>query len=122
MANRVDALVKTKQAATPTPTVDRSPREPQLLQLPATHHAMLAPRQIGNLAIDVRANRISGAPPKSRPTFFIYATANVGLVGHSADGAEAGRTFGARFVPRLLRESEKRPQPAVAASGFDPFK
>ena len=34
----------------------------------------------------------------------------------------AVRAFGARFEPKPSRAKQKRPQPAVAASGFDPFK
>jgi hypothetical protein len=41
---------------------------------------------------------------------------------HSADAEAAGRINGAQFVPIPSTEARKRPQPAVAASGFDPFK
>jgi len=40
----------------------------------------------------------------------------------SADGGADRRTRGAHFVPNRWPKAWKRPQPAVAASGFDPFK
>lgn len=72
---------------------------------------MLPTRKLGDLPIPVTSRHLT-----------FYGNGNCRLVFHPADGEAALRTCGARFVPFPSTEAQKRLQPAVAASGFDPFK
>jgi hypothetical protein len=82
-----------------------------LPQLTSAHHPMLAARKLGDLPVPIASRH-----------FAFYANGNCRLVSHAVKDEAARRTCGARFVPTPSLRAHKRPQPAVAASGFDPFK
>jgi hypothetical protein len=91
---------------------DRSPPHPQLEQLPTAHHCVLPLRKLRHLPVKKMSAELS-----------TRGVSNSALRSHTADAEAAGRTCGARFVPIEWQQAhEKRPQPAVAASSFDPFK
>jgi hypothetical protein len=84
---------------------------------------MLAISEISNPAIDptgpmlpVRRSRLT------KSAFGPHAVLNALLVAHPSEPAGPLRTCGAHIAPKASPKRKKRLQPAVAASGFDPFK
>jgi hypothetical protein len=93
------------------PQIDRSAPHSDREQLSPRNHAVLSLRHRGHLPVK-----------KSSVQLTLYARANCTFADHAADAEGAGRACGAQIVPiRWRLAHEKRPQPAVAASGFDPF-
>jgi len=89
----------------------RNPSQTDRKQLTASHYAVLPLRQPGNRLVLAASGR-----------FDIDSATNCPLACHAANAEAAGRIGGAQFVPIPSTGARKRPQPAVAASGFDPFK
>jgi hypothetical protein len=84
---------------------------PEADQLAASDHAVLSPRQPGHLPVKNSSVQLA-----------LYMRGNCTLTVHAADAEAARRTRVAHFVPTPSIQAQKRPQPAVAASSFDPFK
>jgi hypothetical protein len=93
------------------PALDRSAADSGRNKLPPLHNPVLPIGQVRDRTI-----------ARSRAPFPTYTVVNGALAGHAVDPAERRRACGAHFAPTPSRGSQKRPQPAVAASGFDPFK
>jgi hypothetical protein len=94
------------------PAFDRPTAHPKVEELAATHDPVLPTRKIRN-----------GLIPRSRRQFSTCEVGFCRLDSHATEREADGRACGAHFVPTSNRcAHEKRPQPAVAASGFDPFK
>jgi hypothetical protein len=89
---------------------DRPSPHSERQQLLSPQNAVLPPRQ----PLDLPLKNLSG-------WLSTYTVLNPPLVSHAIDGEARGRTRGAHFVPSCRLKARKRPQPAVAASGFDPF-
>jgi hypothetical protein len=111
VADRVNPTVKQMEPPALLTNLDGAAADSQRKQLPPRHHPVLSFGELGD-----------GLVPGTRPASDTYIRANAALVAHAADGRASGRTRGARFVATPSSGTEKRPQPAVAASGFDPFK
>jgi len=99
------------QPAVPKAFLNGSAPDPKVNQLPPRQNSMLSIGEIGNRPVDI-----------TRPAFAPYSVVNAGLVPHSPEADGEVRAPGTRFAPEPCRDDKKKPQPAVAASGFDPFK
>ncbi|HET9185104.1 MAG TPA: hypothetical protein VFN82_03080 [Solirubrobacterales bacterium] len=117
MADGVNAAVERVDTPAPQPFVDLPSAEPQPQELATTDHPVLPRRQPRHRDI-----RVSNRPPATRDAFAPNIVVNASLARHGLEAGGSRRTCGARFVPNPSRGKEKGPQPAVAASGFDPFK
>jgi len=105
------------------PPLDRSPADAQPIELPSADDTVLPLREVCNPAIDSNRSIFAFASGLTRRSAFdTHRVLNALLVSHAAEIAGAVRTRGTQFVSDASRERQKRPQPAVAASGFDPFK
>jgi hypothetical protein len=94
-----------------------------LIELPPTDNAVLVLCKIPDPAINPgRRNASNRCLDSTRSAFGTNAVLNALLVGHGDDGPGGIHSHGVHFVPKPSRGTQKRPQPAVAASGFDPFK
>lgn len=96
-------------------------RQAQLAELPPRDHAVLPLGQLSHRPISSHSIH-STVHPRSRSAYSPYCVAFAPLGEHPSEVGEAPCTRGTRFVPSSSTERKKRPQPAVAASGFDPFK
>jgi hypothetical protein len=91
--------------------LDRPGAESERKQLPPRDNPVLSFGEPGN-----------GLVASARAAFTTYSEVDAALVAHAADGLACVRARGAHFEPKASSGTQKRPQPAVAASGFDPFK
>lgn len=105
---------------------DRTALDVVLQKLSPSNEAMLLLGQ--PLDHSVRAfTQASSIPRHASPVksdaFSVPEPDNASLVKTRSDGARCRRTRGAHSVSTSASHAQqKRPQPAVAASGFDPFK
>lgn len=128
MPKCVNALVKPVQYAARNPALDRIAPNPGPIQLPSPDHPMLRFGDLPNRVIDPRRGDLSHSVcPLTRRAFPVSTPGNAPLVDHATDAVDLPCTRGAHRVASppnlpLKPATQKRPQPAVAASGFDPFK
>jgi hypothetical protein len=123
MPDGIDATMQQVELAAFDPRVDSPAPDTATQQLPPRNQPVLRGGEIRNQAVDP-------CPSRTRGGFFIPQLNNTPRVGHRADRGQKTRTDGAQIGatptrPSTARPSQapkKRPQPAVAASGFDPFK
>jgi hypothetical protein len=125
MPNRVDALMKAVQNPPRDSALYGVSPDPGSIQLPASDYAVLPPSHLADRWVyrdSRRTARGAGTETRAKDAFPAHAPGNAVFVAHPADGLVRDRTCGARFEPKASTGAQKRPQPAVAASGFDPFK
>ena len=124
MPNGVCAPMEWMQCPASQPPLDRSLPNSQPLELPPTNDPMLPIGKPSDQAINPHDRARSIHPPRSstRSALGTHAVLNALLVGHVPEADGPVRTHGGRIVSKPSRKQQKRPQPAVAASGFDPFK
>jgi hypothetical protein len=110
----------------PTPLdskLNSTTRDACPLQLPSPNHSMLPASQLPDHSIDFPGRkRCSGVASLTKSASHIHKAVDALLVGHPDEGLACDRAHGARFGTKASTATQKRPQPAVAASGFDPFK
>jgi len=110
----VDATLKPVKPPALYPSLNRSFPHAHRAELGPCHHPVLALRKLSDLLIPIASRH-----------FPLYMTGNCRLVFHAPEAEANRRTGGAQIVPASKRDcaqNAKRPQPAVAASSFDPFK
>jgi hypothetical protein len=125
MANGVHPAVNAVKLTALNPSIDGPSPAAGPEQLSPRHNPVLPLRQVRDPAIHPNA----ALPQRTRTAFFIPQLKKAVLAGHPTDRDPARRTCGAhgfKSLPRPAHEkctrAKNRPQPAVAASGFDPFK
>jgi len=122
VADRVYAAMEWTQDPPLDPSLDSPSRDPHLRKLPARDNTVLPTGKLSDNQVDrSRWSPISRCH-RTRSAFPIYMAVNALLVGHAPDPRRTRRTCCAHKVKGVSRQAHKRPQPAVAASGFDPFK
>jgi len=123
MPDRVDTQVHGEQPSTLNAPVDRTTADSQALQLPPPDHSVLSSRQLADHPVDTtNSSPHCDSAPQTRSASVIPTTVDALLVAHAVDPAARTRAYGAHNVTSLKPGKQKRLQPAVAASGFDPFK
>jgi hypothetical protein len=123
MSDCICALVKAAKQAALQPALHLPSPNSQLSELPPANDTVLTFREISDPLIDPeRRNTANARCRVTRSAFDTHTVLNALLVAHAPDGSERVRTRGADFVPIPSTGTKKRLQPAVAASGFDPFK
>jgi hypothetical protein len=115
VADRIDASVNGVQLTSAEAAFDRVQLDADVQELLPPHHSVLLLGQVHNRPINARTVRLdSMSAPLTGDR-----TGNGALVVHGAEDERSRRAGGA---PRAKSVQQKRPQPAVAASGFDPLK
>jgi hypothetical protein len=126
MADRVNAAMEGVELPAREPPLDGSFPHTARSKLPPRYHSILSTGELRKQRIDSTAiltARVASTALMTKAAFASYARGNAALVRHAAEGDGTKRTCGARFAPKARRSRRKtRLQPAVAASGFDPFK
>jgi hypothetical protein len=124
MSHRICTSVEAAEVPTFQSPLNRSSFNSQQIELPAADDPVLSLRKVSDRVIDPNRRCVAGPPRRPmRSAFCMHGMANALLVGHTTDAAIRARAYGAYFGPNSPPPGkQKRPQSAVAASGFDPFK
>jgi hypothetical protein len=116
--------MKAMEGAASESSLNRSLPDAQPIELPSPDDAVLPIGEVSNPAVDPtrRVPAVHRSRLSTKSAFGTHTVLNALLVVPCTDGLVRDRTCGARFAPKASTGAQKRPQPAVAASGFDPFK